>query len=273
MCLIIHKPENATVPEWLVESALDYNPDGVGIMSSLGTTRHLDVSLDHAMDLIDRQRDVAAGIHFRMRTHGARNKANVHPFKVNGRVQVMHNGIMTRYTPTFVSDGQKSDTRVFIESWLQPRTKGNRLPSREDIESELGSGNRLLAYDRKSDTFHIYNKAHGVTEGALWLSNTYAWSPLYDTSRKFGVYGSAGTHASEDMRSLVLDTLSDLCPEIAEDYSLSAAVELVKPYAGDDDDWNIFFDYNDGQVCFDEYLSGLSDAALLDLYSVAISRR
>jgi hypothetical protein len=251
MCLIIHKPEGATVPEWLVESAQKNNPDGFGIMSRRGVVKKARASAEEAMDIIDAHRDTEAAIHFRYRTAGDKSKRNAHPHKV-GKLHAMHNGTLAAWA----SHPTLSDTRLFLDTWLAPRMRNGAFPARSEVERILGQGNRLVTM-APGGQFTIYNHAHGVMESDLWLSNTYAWDyPGVQVSE--WDWSTGGT-----MRDLIAEETLDFLHPLhgLED------MDRLRPYGGGEDDWNLFYDLVDGLLAQEDYIGSLSDEGLLDLYN------
>jgi hypothetical protein len=250
MCLIIHKPAGETVPEWLVESALMYNPDGFGIMGAAGVTRRVRVSLDEAMSTVDARRGEECAIHFRYRTAGDKGKANVHPHKL-GRAYAMHNGTLSEYA----GDKRRSDTRLFLDQWLAPRMRRGNMPARSEVESKLGHGNKLVLMPRPGQ-FTVYNRHLGLDHGALWLSNDYAWDypawMLPDAEKQ---------SADAGMRALVeANVLAAFACSRGYD-----GLDFARPYAGTEEDWNFFYDLVDSQISDEDYVSLISDEALLDI--------
>lgn len=253
MCLIIHKPEGATVPEWLVESAALYNGDGFGIMSKRGVVKKTSIMLDQAMDIIDGHRDVEAAIHFRYRTAGDKSKRNVHPHKV-GKLYAMHNGTLGGFVD---KKSAASDTRLFLDRWFAPRMRGGSFPARAEVERVLGTGNRLVTM-HPGGQFTIYNHALGVMENDLWLSNTYAWDYPYSQDKQ-----NSGVEVREYMRELIEDTVLDQCHPL---HGMDD-VERLRPYGGSEEDWNLYYDLIDGQITPEDYVVYLSPEGLLDVYN------
>ena len=75
MCLIIHKPIGATIEKWVIDSAKEYNADGIGIMSAGKVERFLKIKTNKVYDKINKLDNAA--IHFRMATHGKSNLLGV----------------------------------------------------------------------------------------------------------------------------------------------------------------------------------------------------
>jgi hypothetical protein len=121
--------------------------------------------------------------HLRMRTHGATDLENCHPYEVlNAKdhgldLWLMHNGILHTDNKNDVS---KSDTWHYIRDYLRPMLAKNpeffTTPEFQDlIESHIGSSNKFVLMDNQNRLVTI-NESAGVYWGGLWLSNTYAWT-------------------------------------------------------------------------------------------------
>src|SRR5690606_12732950 len=163
MCLIVHKPADKVVPFDIIDAAFRNNSDGFGIMAAAGNGRVevrkiLPTTTDECVRLYDEYAKRELGLHWRMRTHGAIDIAQCHPYQVlnyedHGRdVWLMHNGVMSD-VPCY--DKNKSDTAHFVELMLKPMllTFEDALESaqfKEWIGSVIGAGNKLLVLDGKT---------------------------------------------------------------------------------------------------------------------------
>ena len=196
MCLLI--TQNSQAPaltnEWL-EDFYDYNSDGVGVMRSDNGSLVIEKILPKsAKDFVKFYREHIEGkscaFHLRMRTHGATDLENCHPYEVlNSKdhgidLWLMHNGILHTDNK---ADTTKSDTWHYIRDYLRPMLAGNPDFAFTDAFSELigehiGSSNKFVLMDNDGRMVTI-NKEAGVYWGGLWLSNTYAWSASASASK------------------------------------------------------------------------------------------
>lgn len=131
MCLIIALPKGATVSPEFLKVAAEANPDGWGFSFSrdgiLYTKKGINMPNGlQLMEALASKSDDARMFHFRYATNGKKVKANSHPFIVNNRYAVMHNGINQR----FAEDENISDSARFCDEWLSP------LLSRFSIEDD-----------------------------------------------------------------------------------------------------------------------------------------
>lgn len=189
MCLLItqSKFSPALSDEWLADF-YEHNQDGVGVMYSESDTLIIEKALPASADAFVKfyrkhiqGRDCA--FHLRMKTHGAIDLTNCHPYEVLNRkdhgldLWLMHNGILATGNAADVS---KSDTWHYIRSYLRPMLAENPEffvhPSfAEIVGKHIGVGNKFVLMDHRGRMVTI-NRGEGVYWAGLWLSNEYAWS-------------------------------------------------------------------------------------------------
>ena len=175
MCLIIQKPAGKTVDKWVLESALTYNQDGFGIMyhdnDKPVVKKWKQLGIKRINKIVKSLTDVELAIHFRMATHGKVTKDNAHPFKLASGAQMMHNGILSGYTPVD-RDGALSDTQIFVKTYLNKMIELGPIDVPK-LEEEI-AGNALAILEPDGD-LRLYGKGRWVEHYGLKFSNTYAW--------------------------------------------------------------------------------------------------
>lgn len=193
MCLIIHIPKEKkiTLPDWFTASVFQRNDDGLGVMAATNgklmvrkvlpkTAEEADQILKHAITF-GQEVNSDVLVHFRMRTHGAIDLDNCHPYPIvdlpEYKVWLMHNGVLRNGFKK--EDKNKSDTWHYIEQTLKPLLlKQPRIwltaAFQGLIERDIGSSNKFSLMDNKGNV-RIYNRNAGVEWNECWLSNTYAW--------------------------------------------------------------------------------------------------
>lgn len=171
MCLIIQKPAGKTVPQWIIDSAMTYNADGAGIMYAGNVHKWTDIKPAKLARKLAKLTDKEVAIHFRMATHGRVSHGNVHPFPVAGGGWLMHNGILHKYAPKD-KFGDVSDTRIFIDSFLNPLLAIEDIDHEDAIRREIvGSALLIMAPDGAMQRLGAgWNEYEG-----LQFSNEYAW--------------------------------------------------------------------------------------------------
>lgn len=110
-------------------------------------------------------------VHMRIRTSGATNANNCHPFPIRDGA-LIHNGIM--FTPTGKRAGpaedRKSDTRVFAESLYNILNLEHIQKKSLAIQNAIGRGNKIcFLYDDKS--YYILGEEMGDWIEGIWHSN------------------------------------------------------------------------------------------------------
>lgn len=115
-------------------------------------------------------------VHFRIATHGTVDKFNCHPFKVNKRMVMIHNGIINGMGV----DKNKSDTQLFNDKILKTLPKG--WENSEGISLLIEKfiiGSKMLTLDIDG-TVRIYNESAGHWKDGIWFSNNSYVKPSYN---------------------------------------------------------------------------------------------
>lgn len=197
MCLLITQNHNSArlSDDWL-EDFYDFNSDGVGVMYAQNDQLVIEKVLPkNAHQFVAFYREHIEGktcaFHLRMRTHGAIDLDNCHPYEVLNKKEhgldlwLMHNGVLATGN---AKDLTKSDTWHYIRDYLRPMLENNPdfafTQSFADIVgTHIGSSNKFVLMDN-SGRMATINRDSGVFWAGLWLSNTYAWSASKNTSKK-----------------------------------------------------------------------------------------
>ncbi len=188
MCLItINTAETLFTSAWLLDF-YRYNADGLGVMyaedSELFIEKFVPKSEKQVLNFYRTHVDGReAVVHWRMRTHGATNTVNAHPYEVLNKTEhgldlwMMHNGILSGVA---ADKKDMSDTWHFIRDTLKPLLVANVDLLRNPafialLEDRIGSSNKLVFLDNLGRRTIINEAAFNDFSGAR-LSNTYAWS-------------------------------------------------------------------------------------------------
>ena len=188
MCLLITGKSDAirntllTTPG-LVEDIYAHNPDGLGLMwpenGKVAIVKALPRSVEEVKKLLeavpkpeDTREPVPVAIHFRMRTHGNIDIDNCHPYQINERAWLMHNGVLDTGNH---KDLSKSDTWHFVQDYLT--TMPVDVLHNPQYLALLGYtiGHNTFAIMSDDGRLSEVNRHLGVEVGGLWFSNTYAW--------------------------------------------------------------------------------------------------
>ena len=118
MCVCILQPPGQRAGKRRLQRCFATNPQGARYMFAVRGQLHIkkgyfgfDRLLRDLRADMTRHPDVAYGIHFRIATAGEVNAANCHPFKVDGDVGMIHNGMLPAVKVPAKST--MSDTAVF----------------------------------------------------------------------------------------------------------------------------------------------------------------
>lgn len=178
MCLIIHKPAGARIPDELLAAAAVHNPDGWGLMGFAANGRllvqnHAHVDLDELLDAERAFEDAEIALHLRRRTRGGTDIDNVHPFKILPGYYFMHNGTL-RIEAREVS---RSDSWHFVSDVLRPLAQRHpRLLSDHAflrvLEQGLKPHHKAALLDQRNRRIVVINREYGAEIDGLWLSST-----------------------------------------------------------------------------------------------------
>ena len=179
MCIAIGKPAGMAITEQILERCFDSNPDGAGFCVEVDGKLVVNKGYFTFKDFYTAYapyENLKALIHFRIKTHGALDEDNCHPFFVNDNVAFIHNGIINS-VPTHKN---KSDTQMFNAQYLQPIVTNygeNALkdPTISELLGKFIGASKLVLMIKGEEEFVFVNKSLGnqSTEG-IWFSN-YSW--------------------------------------------------------------------------------------------------
>lgn len=187
MCIAILKTKEATITDEVLRTCYNNNKDGCGFAYCENKTVYIKKFMNFDRFLEEYKKVEGKSnmlIHFRIATHGGVNVDNCHPFILNDRMALIHNGIIAGYG----DKTNKSDTRDFIDKVI-----GNishrmwRNPSfRELVGNAIGYG-KFCILDT-DDNYYIINEHKGEWVDGVWYSNT-SYKPKV-------VYSSAETYSN-----------------------------------------------------------------------------
>lgn len=179
MCILIHQPKGYTFSFSQFEDFYSRNADGFGAI--VPSERAVIKSLAGVKKLYEMYKKRVAGkeavLHFRMRTHGAINASNCHPYKIAKEKDfwLMHNGVLSGWD-YINEDSTKSDTRQFCDKNAELIINNiNNEAFKLMLGKSIGDNNKLAIVDDEG-VIHIINHKSGVVVDGVWYSNTYAWS-------------------------------------------------------------------------------------------------
>lgn len=179
MCLLIFKKENEEIPyEHLVEADRN-NPHGCGISWADGSSIQIEKgdlwNADNIAERLGKIGKVPAIVHFRWMTHGEKNEANTHPFKLPKGWSAAHNGIISGVD---CYEGE-SDTRAFLRENVTPIIDYIIEPEiQEALEKRIGINNKM-AFLHSTGEWFLLNEKIGHWKDGIWYSNYGYRKPTY----------------------------------------------------------------------------------------------
>ena len=199
MCLLVVSQPNSTPKRKQLEISSCNNPHGFGYAVIAGdkiiTGKGMSSKKVIKEFLAVRKEfpNSYAMFHARYATHGVKNEANCHPFKVGGRddTYLAHNGILDI---AIDATDKRSDTRVFAEDTL-PAMGGVSALDDDNVwrmVSKWSAGSKIAIFtldpSAKSECYLVNEDAgHWDNEGNWWSNNGYlqsAWSTYLVPSDK-----------------------------------------------------------------------------------------
>lgn len=164
-----------------LENAAANNPDGFGFAVHHGdrivTGRSMEASglIDRFYAEMSRSHNPMGMFHARFTTHGKTMLENNHPFRVDGRKDLVlaHNGMLP-ITPKAGDD--RSDTRIFAENVLGA-IGIEALDDRDTFDKleTFAAGSKIALLSTAPelrDSVYILNEHLGDWEGDIWWSNS-----------------------------------------------------------------------------------------------------
>jgi len=184
MCIAIVKPKGISISKEILQTCANANKDGCG-MAYIDDNGVVNIykCLDFDMfynKYIEVENKSTMIIHFRIATHGEVSPENCHPFKLNNRMALIHNGVISGYG----DKKTKTDTQDFIDkvigniSWKEWKN-----PSFRTLVGEAIGYSKLAILD-KSGNYYIVNEERGMWDNGVWYSNS-SYKPKVITKNEY----------------------------------------------------------------------------------------
>lgn len=173
MCLAVFKPPGVSIDTAKLHKGWISNSDGAGF--AFVKDGKVVVSKEHMTwkELLEAYTNAHKAnpnspflIHFRIRSMGARNSENTHPYQYEHGAMI-HNGSLTGTAAVY--DKGKSDTALFIEKYGKEFTFEFLNEHKDEMGKAVGWNKLAFLFD---DGKHvIINEGQGVWDNGSWFSN------------------------------------------------------------------------------------------------------
>ena len=274
MCIAILKPKDKTISKEILQTCSKSNPDGMGFAYIKDDKIHINKYMkfeDFYEDYIQVETTSPMLIHFRIATHGKVEVKNCHPFRLNNRMALIHNGVMSGY-----GDKQlKTDTQDFIDkvigniSW-----KMWKNPSYRQLVGDAIGYSKFAILDVTGD-YYIINEQKGVWDDGVWYSNSsykpkevtyYKQTKLYDDEDVswYNIYKKKQDEIDkkeENKSNIVEEELTQAiykCNKCSKEFNGDYYGIIKCPHCKSDDIEDIGCMYDGTKYYYDEYENNLS---------------
>lgn len=202
MCLAVLKTAGGPhMTQEEIANAWGANSDGAGIGIATGDGFQI-YKFKHLEQLQKKMKELRGSLlginayvlHFRLATHGLKDKANIHPFYVNEDLIMAHNGIIDVGHPT-EKNSNMSDSAIFAKYVLGhlPKNFWKNPGAQWLIDQAIGRSKIILLH--KSGDYYISNSELGYWEHEhkVWYSNTSHRYTLCSSKSRV-IYSPYGSH-------------------------------------------------------------------------------
>lgn len=178
MCIAIFKPKNVILTKAVLKTCFENNPDGAGVAfpSLDGSSVVVEKGFFTFKDFWQAYKNLKERpmlIHFRVATSGKIDIKNCHPWRINNKHALIHNGILQNKIGRISKDC--SDTGLFVRLVLKPTFSKNEKIWKTSaykwmMEKTIGFKNKIALMNNLGEVV-IFNKNQGKEEHGCWFSN------------------------------------------------------------------------------------------------------
>jgi predicted glutamine amidotransferase len=183
MCIGIAKPKEVILTKSVLHHCYIQNPDGCGFAYPSDDGKSVVVNRGYFSfekfwkAFRDLQDNRPMLIHFRIGTSGGIDKLNCHPFLIDKKHALIHNGNIESKLDEKI-DGA-SDTATFVQTVLCPIFSDKKFKKTNFwttdsfqwlMEKSLGYNNKMAILSADG-TIKIYNESQGEKDHEVWFSN------------------------------------------------------------------------------------------------------
>lgn len=180
MCIAVCKPKGVKIAKRVLKSCFRNNQDGAGFAYACPEDGKVKIvkGLFTFRSFWENYREIdpenhATLIHFRIGTSGKINSHNCHPWRIDEKHAMVHNGVLS--SSLKLTCENTSDTGLFVERVLKPVFKDSQDIWKTDafewlVEESIGCSNKIAIMDCNGE-FKIFNEIMGEKEHGCWFSN------------------------------------------------------------------------------------------------------
>ena len=185
MCVIIHKQPGVTIPEDTLRKCWLSNFHGAGFMYSENKKLVIKKGYMKLKDFLiayneSNPKDKEMIIHFRYATHGKIDEGGTHPYLVQNRIGVVHNGILSfsEFEGDELNDFEKglvSDTSLFCTTILEllpPNFEENQGIIKLLDEYLILNRSIVVLMNNEGSIYILGETAYEYESTGLWFSNS-----------------------------------------------------------------------------------------------------
>lgn len=235
MCIAILKTKGNPISDEVLKTCSNNNPDGCGFAYVDDGVIRIFKTLDFNEFLIEYKKVEDKSnmlLHFRIATHGKVNVNNCHPFKLNHRMALIHNGIISGYGDSKSKDDGLTDTQDFIN-----KTIGNigwknwKNPAFRELVGKAIGYSKFCILDVSGD-YTIINESAGYWVDGNWYSNK-SYEPKKYTATRYNDC-DWGTYKYNKELNRWLPTERETKKEVLEDKIIMMCKHCNKTFKTDE---------------------------------------
>lgn len=179
MCIISVVPEGLQLQEAILERMWRINSDGAGFMyaedGKLNVVKGL-MTYDAFKEAYEPHAGKKMVLHFRIKTHGALNEVNTHPFNVSDELAFVHNGTISGF-----GSATHSDTWHFNEELIKPLYGDIKnflqIAQINQLLADRIGWSKLVFMNNQGHTTIINEEKGNYSTDGIWFSNE-SWKEL-----------------------------------------------------------------------------------------------
>lgn len=177
MCLIIVKPPNIDIPRLELSRGFLANDDGAGLMYSKDEKLCIRKGVFQTFIDFGKMYEGAVGdssngpivVHFRTATSGQKNKLNCHPFCVNDKLALVHNGVFSEISGQLEEWSDTAYFTGFLRSLPENFMENKSLSFL--VEDFVKEENSKVVFMSNLGRITIINSSAGMWREGCWYSN------------------------------------------------------------------------------------------------------